>query len=194
MNEKQCLEIVTNLANEYALQNRGQVAQEEGIITQDFLNRGSSGTTVYIAKALNPHIAYINNLINHIIEKLKTDFNNIPLNKFKNALCSLSEQEFRRISNVPSRLIMATNLHPVDQLSSQFQRELHIQAEKLRGIIQNKCAISKNMYDALPLKRRFFAYCTNHPLISFFVCVGVVVLAVLTFLSKIIDSLKSLFM
>ena len=193
MNEKQCIEIVTNLANEYALQNRGQVGQQEGLVTSDFIDRGLSGTTIHITKALNPHVSYINNLVNYIIEKLTADFKNVPLHSFKNALCILSEQEFKRISNVPPRLIVAANIQPIDQTIKQFQRRLHLGAEELQGVIQNKCAISKNVNDALPLKQRFHAYCTNHPILSFFICAGAIILSVLTFLSKSFNSLKNLF-
>lgn len=202
MNEKQCFEIITNLAEEYALQNRCQVAQQEGAITNDFIDRGLSGTTVHIAQALKPHISYINNLINYIMEKLKADFNDIPLSNFKNALCHLSEQEFKRISNVPPRLITDANLHPMNQLNTQFQRELHIQAEMLRGVIQNKCAISKNINDAQPLNISdksdtrldiYKRWILNHKILSIVILLGVVVISLGAFsesIWKIFDSYK----
>lgn len=184
-------DILKLLVDAYHLDHLGEVGQREGSTTQDFIDRGLAGSTLHILTALQAHIDYVANLIDYLFHQIPERFPHIPLHAFQSGLIKTAKQEYSRISNVPARLVMDSGLRPVGDVLHEFQRKVEIDLATLEAKIRTECALSakgKNLSigptdSGQTRVDRFMVRIKNHPILWQLVVLGIVVIALGTFLT-----------
>ena len=185
-------EILKLLVDDYHLEHLGAVGLKVGVITQDFIDRRLAGSTVYINAALQPHIEYVKDLIDHLLQDIPERFSHIPLYAFERGLIKIAKQEYSRISNVPAQLVMDSGLRPVSDLVQKFQRKLEIDLAAVEAKIRTKCALSAKEQTERTASNnsgqtrvdRFFVTVKNYRIISIVIVVGVIVISLGSFLTN----------
>jgi hypothetical protein len=156
----------------------------EGLVTQDFIDRGLSGSTLHIATALGPHQQYVASLIDDLTHRVTAQFAYIPPAELTTTLVNTARQEYSRILNVLARLVLDSGLQPTDRVLNEFERKLDIDLATLEAKIANRCAIlGKERATRPPSERnesranRFLTRVKNHPVLSWVIVIGVIVIA-----------------
>jgi len=138
--EKDFGTIVELLKKDYLSRTENNLKQKIGEITQDFIDRGFYNSTACTGKQLQAHFDHIDEIIDHILESLKQDFADIPLEQFKEKLLTIVDGEYKKlIPFANSHLVSAGLAQP--SILKDFERQINNKKEKAKQTIEIRLAI-----------------------------------------------------
>lgn len=141
--EKEYDRIVELLRKDYLLKTEDDVKQKVATAAQIMVDRGLSNSTVSINAQLKPRFEQIKNLFDYLIDSLQNKFAYIPLGKFRNKLLVIAQEEYKRLSSVPTALLVQAGLTSQD-LIKQYAQKIKQEMSKTKTRIETQCAISES--------------------------------------------------
>jgi len=132
--------IIELLKKDYLSKNAKNLTEKTGEIVQDHINRGLYNSTVCINKQLQAHYGHIDSLIDYIIESLKRDFADVPLEQCKERLLAIVDEEYKKLVPFSNAFLVRTGLASQNILKD-FEGGINNKKEKVKQAIETKCAI-----------------------------------------------------
>lgn len=142
--EKEYDSIVELLRKDYLLKTDDDVKQKIATAAQNMVDRGLSNSTVSINAQLKPRLEQIKNLFDCLIDSLQSKFAYIPLGKFRNKLLVIAQEEYKKLSSVPTALLVQAGLASQD-LIKQYEQKIKQEMSKTKTRIETQCAISESI-------------------------------------------------
>lgn len=150
--ENKSTNIVELLKKDYLLRTEDNLKQKIAEIAQDFTSRHLANTTSCINAQLQVHFEYNNKLIDHIIESLKQNHAATPLDKFKDKLLTVVDEQYKKLfSFANSRLVNAGLAQP--SMFKEYEREINNKKQKAKQTVEATCAIFEKQKAAPEDKR-----------------------------------------
>lgn len=138
--EKDFDSIIELFRMDYSSKNAKILTKRTGEIVQDHISRGLYNSTVCINKQLQAHYDHIDSLIDYIIESLKRDFINIPLEQCKEKLPAIVDSEYKRLVPFANTFLVNAGLASQSILKN-FEQGINKKKEKTKQAIKTKIAI-----------------------------------------------------
>ena len=144
--EKDYDNIVELLREDYLLKTEDDFKQEIATAAQNMISLGKSGTTVSVNSQLEPRLEHIKNLFDYLIDSLQNEFADIPLGEFRNKLLVIAQEEYEKLSSVPTTLLVQAGFTSqfLQVLIKQYEQKLKQEMSKTKKRIETQCAISES--------------------------------------------------
>lgn len=143
MNTNKHKEIIELLKKTYLSEKEGVLKNKVGGIVQDHIARGFYNSTMCLSKQLQAHYDHIDNLIDYIIESLKSDFANIPLEQCRETLLTIVDEEYKKLIPFANAFLVKTGLASQNNLSN-FEQGVNNRKGKAKQAIETEFVIIEN--------------------------------------------------
>lgn len=90
-----CNTIVESLYKDFSLRNEKQLQTQKALTSEDYSGRAFYNSA-HIQAIVKVELDYIQRLMDHLLERIETDFPNIPLDNFKQKITAIISQEYDR--------------------------------------------------------------------------------------------------
>jgi hypothetical protein len=138
--EKDFGAIVELLKKDYLSKTENNLKQKTGEIIQDFISQGLYNSEACTGNQLQVHFDHIDKLINHILESLKQDFPDIPLEQVKEKLFTIVDGEYKKLIPLANSHLVSAGLAQQNTLEN-FERLINGKKEKTKQAIETRLAI-----------------------------------------------------
>jgi len=138
-------QIINRLVADFWSSNAKNLKNEESVITQDFISRGQSGSTVRVSKLVHLNYKYLQELIKELIHHLEEDYSHIPPASVKPELIKVVETEYNKLANKTPKWLMESNL--INQLKA-FESNIAVEKKKAKNDVENKCELWMERWNA----------------------------------------------
>ncbi len=143
--KNKCGKIVDRLVADFWFLKAESLKQEQGAITQDFVSRGLSNTTMRVSKLVHLNYEYLRNLVKEVIQRLEKDYSHISPASFKQELIRIVETEYNKLmGKVPGWLHESNVLN----CSKDFENGVIAEKEKAKLDIENKCVLWEERWNS----------------------------------------------
>jgi cytochrome c-type biogenesis protein CcmH/NrfG len=129
--------IIELLKQDYSLKAEKVLKQKVGEIAQDHINRGLYNSTACISKQLQVYYDHIDSLIDYIVESLKKDLVDIPLDQCKEKLLIIVDEEYKKLGPFANAFLVNTGLASPNTLKD-FKQSVDNKRRKSKQAIETK--------------------------------------------------------
>jgi hypothetical protein len=150
--ENKSTNIVELLKKDYLLKTEDNLKQKIAKIAQDFTSRHLANTTACINAQLQVHFEYNNKLIDHIIESLKQNHAATPLDKFKDKLLTVVDEQYKKLPSFANSRLVDAGLAQLSMFK-EYEREINNKKQKAKQTVEATCAIFEKQKAAPEDKR-----------------------------------------